>query len=171
MAGMWMLMPPLAQADEAANPPLPYVLRQAVAKAPATLYTVTPCSPCDSARAMLLQRGIPFDELTVNRSQDLKAFVSRFGDSSMPSLTLGGKRLTGFTPDDWNDYLDVAGYPSESALPPGYHQPTAHPLADADDGSASPSQRSGKVGGSPSDTDSRAPSAAPGGTTIPGFRF
>lgn len=116
---------------------LPYALRQARTRFPVTLYTSTACPPCDDARAMLHARGIPFDERTVQSAADADAFKRLFNETRMPLATIGAQRLMGYEPEQWRDYLNAAGYPPKSQLPPGYQRPAAAPLAPAQPATAS----------------------------------
>lgn len=114
------------------NPPaLPYTLRQVVRKFPVTLYAGNDCAPCNSARALLRQRGIPYTEHTVNSAEDIAALQHLAGDASVPYLTVGNQRLTGFSEVDWTQTFDAAGYPPSSQLPTSYRPPPASPLVPA----------------------------------------
>ena len=107
---------------------LPYELKQAAGKFPVTLYTATKCAPCDSARSMLMGRGIPFSERTVSTNEDIEALQRFNGDASLPAASIGSQRLRGYSPTEWAQYLDAAGYPQTSALPAGYRNGAASPL-------------------------------------------
>ena len=107
---------------------LPFELRQVATKFPVTLYTSAKCAPCDSGRALLNSRGIPFTERTVSTNEDTESLQRIAGDSSLPFLTIGGQRLKGFSDAEWGQYLDAAGYPKVSALPAGYKNAAASPL-------------------------------------------
>ena len=107
---------------------LPFELRQVANKYPVALYTASKCGPCDSARAMLNGRGIPFTERTVNTPEDAESLQRISGDTSLPFVTLGGQRLKGFTDSEWTQYLDAAGYPKTSVLAAGYKNPAPTPL-------------------------------------------
>jgi glutaredoxin len=107
---------------------LPFELKQAVGKFPVTLYTAAECSPCESARSLLTSRGIPFNERTVSTAEDSEQLKKISGETALPFLTIGGQRIKGFSPTDWAQYLDAAGYPASSMLPKGYKNPPATPL-------------------------------------------
>lgn len=110
---------------------LPIVLREAVSRFPVTLYTTSPCQPCDAARASLRQRGVPFHERTGgSTSTDQEAWLRAVGSLDTPSLTIGSQLLRGYSSDTWNSYLDTAGYPRESRLPANYVPPAATPLVE-----------------------------------------
>ncbi len=107
---------------------LPFELKQPVSKFPVTLYTAAECSPCESARSLLNSRGIPFNERTVSSAEDSEQLKKLSGESALPFLTIGAQRIKGFSPADWTQYLDAAGYPASSMLPKGYKNPPASPL-------------------------------------------
>ncbi len=109
---------------------LPFELRQVANRYPVVLYTTTNCAPCDSGRAMLAGRGIPFAEKTVTTLQDGAALKNRGIDGTLPLLTIGSQQLRGYSDQNWTQYLDAAGYPARSQLPASYRAPPASPLAD-----------------------------------------
>jgi len=113
----------------AAEVSLPLELRQATSRYPATLY-VTPsgCEPCDSARQLLRQRGVPFTEKQIVTADDSDALERLTGARDAPTLTLGSQTLKGLSAEVWTSYLDAAGYPRESRLPANYQYPAATPL-------------------------------------------
>jgi glutaredoxin len=107
---------------------LPYTLRQAVARYPATLYAAPNCAPCDSARALLRQRGVPVREWIIDRAEDVAELQRREGQIELPILRLGAQRLQGFETGDWQRTLDAAGYPRSSQLPPTWRAAPPQPL-------------------------------------------
>ncbi|NMM84647.1 NrdH-redoxin [Rhodococcus sp. SRB_17] len=107
---------------------LPYELRQIATRFPVTLYTGADCTPCASARNLLVQRGVPFTERTVASNEDIDALQRLSGGSSLPFGTIGGQQLTGFSDSEWTQYLDAAGYPKQSQLPPQYRRAAPTPL-------------------------------------------
>ena len=107
---------------------LPYQLNQVAQRFPVTLYSGKDCAPCDSGRNLLVNRGIPFTEKTVNTDADVKALQRLTGDTNLPVATVGGQRLSGFSDAEWSQYLDAAGYPKQSQLPRNYRQPAPTPL-------------------------------------------
>ena len=119
---------PVGPATAAPMAELPYALRQAVSRYPATLYTAPNCSPCDSARALLRQRGIPSSEITIVRTEDIAELQHREGTVQLPLLRLGAQRLQGFEANDWHATLDAAGYPRTSQLPRTWRAAPARPL-------------------------------------------
>jgi glutaredoxin len=106
---------------------LPFELRQAASRYPVTLYTSPGCSTCVTGRSMLMSRGIPFAEKTVISNDDIEAF-KRMGATTVPLLTIGSQQVKGFSESEWAQYLDAAGYPSTSQLPPSYVPSPATPL-------------------------------------------
>ena len=107
---------------------LPYELQQVASKYPVTFYTSADCSPCASARAMLISRGIPFAEKTVSSNDDVLALQRVSGQTSLPFLTIGSQQLKGFSDVEWTQYLNAAGYPPSSVLPATYRAPAPTPL-------------------------------------------
>ena len=102
----------------AAEADLPFELRQVAAKYPVTLYvTTTVCEPCNSARQLLKQRGIPFSEKLVVSAEDSEALERLSGAREAPTLSIGPQILRGYAAETWVAYLDAAGYPRESRLP------------------------------------------------------
>lgn len=107
---------------------LPYELRQVTARYPVTFYSGPECAPCGSARVFLNARGIPFTEKTVSTQDDVSALQRLSGNVNLPFLTIGGQQLSGYSEAEWTQFLDAAGYPRSSQLPPGYRQAAATPL-------------------------------------------
>ncbi len=110
---------------------LPFDLRQVASKYPVTLYTGENCSPCSSARALLMGRGVPFTEKTVITVDDAAALQRLSGENSLPFGSIGGQQLKGFSDAEWTQFLNAAGYPAASVLPSNYRQPAATPLVTA----------------------------------------
>ncbi|HET8748907.1 MAG TPA: glutaredoxin family protein [Ramlibacter sp.] len=120
---------PLGAAPAAAGvAALPTPLRAVVARYPVTLYTGRDCGPCDAARSYLASRGVPFTEKTVATEADVRAVRNLSGANSLPFATLGRQHLVGFSDTEWAQYLDAAGYPPTSQLPPGYRNPPPSPV-------------------------------------------
>ena len=110
---------------------LPQELRQATSRYPVTLYVTTgACEPCDGARQLLRQRGVPFSEKQVVTAEDSEALERLTGARDAPTVTLGAQTLKGLSTEVWNSYLDAAGYPRESRLPANYQYPAATPLTE-----------------------------------------
>lgn len=107
---------------------LPAELRSAAGRYPVTLYTSADCSPCTAARNLLVSRGVPFTEKTVSSNDDILALQRLAGEARLPFGTIGGQHVKGFSDAEWTQYLDAAGYPKASQLPPGYRNPAPTPL-------------------------------------------
>ena len=107
---------------------LPYELQQVAQRYPVTLYTRDDCAPCDSGRALLSTRGVPFNERQVKTPADVDAFQRLSGETSLPLLAIGGQQLKGFSDTTWSQYLDAAGYPKSIRLPASYRNPPAQPM-------------------------------------------
>ncbi len=123
-----------AAVPAAAEPDLPFELRQAASKYPVTLYvTSTACEPCNSGRQMLKQRGIPFNERLVVTAEDSEALERLSGAREAPTLGIGSQILRGYAAEVWSSYLDAAGYPRDSRLPSTYQYRAAAPVVDRRD--------------------------------------
>jgi glutaredoxin len=107
---------------------LPQALRVATMRFPVTLYSAADCPPCDTARQLLVQRGVPFTEKLIVSEDDASAMERALGARTVPSLTIGSQALRGLSQADWTAYLDAAGYPRESKLPSNWQAPAATPL-------------------------------------------
>ena len=115
----------------AANTTLPFELRQIASKYPVTLYTGDNCTPCASARTLLMTRGVPFSEKTVKTADDSQALQRLSGENTLPFVTIGSQQLKGFSDAEWTQFLNAAGYPAVSVLLPSYRQLPAVPLVAA----------------------------------------
>lgn len=107
---------------------LTYTLRQTVDRYPVTLYAGKDCPPCDAARAMLQNRGVPFAERTVATNDDIEALKRLSGEGRLPLGTIGTKQLKGYNSTAWAEYLAAAGYAERITLPSAYRNGIAAPL-------------------------------------------
>lgn len=141
-----------------ADPALPLELRQPASKYPVTLYTVTgACDPCQSARQLLRQRGIPYSEKQVVSTEDSEALERLSGGRDAPTLAIGSQMMRGFAPEVWSSYLDAAGYPRESRLPAGYQYAAATPIVERTN-VASPAARASQADATPTAPPTASPS-------------
>lgn len=122
------LSPSGRSGDSSASGELPFELREAMNRYPVTIYTGDNCEPCSAARSLLTRRGVPYTERTITTAQDVEALKRMGMEATVPIATIGGQRLKGYSEGDWSDYLDAAGYPKSSRLPPGYRNAAASPL-------------------------------------------
>jgi glutaredoxin len=127
------------------NSILPGDLRATATKFPVTLYTGKDCAPCATARNALVARGVPFTEKTINNNEDIDSLTNLFGVATLPSASIGGQQLKGYSDQEWTQYLDAAGYPKTSLLPAAYRSPAPSPLvvkaAAAQPAAAAPAER------------------------------
>ncbi len=144
---------------------LNYALSQAMQNFPVTLFTpVDECTPCNSGRAYLKKRGIPFTEKTIKTNADNAKLKEAGGNGQLPFLTIGRHSHTGFTESEWSATLTAAGYPESNQLPAHYKNPDPAPAAPQS---------------SPASKAVAQPVEAPGPTELPpaqgdappGFRF
>ncbi len=107
---------------------LPPELQKVVAKYPVTLFVTVDCTPCDNARTLLRQRGIPHAEKIVQSGDDADTLQRLTGTRDVPTLMIGVQAVPGLEPQTWNGYLNAAGYPQQSMLPAGYAFAAPTPL-------------------------------------------
>lgn len=119
---------PITRSAGTGTASLPAEVRAAAQRFPVTLYTGADCGPCLTARSFLMARGVPFTERTIITQDDVQAFQRLSGGTSMPFATIGGQHIRGFSESEWGQYLDAAGYPRTSQLPPSYRNPDPSPL-------------------------------------------
>lgn len=150
-------------APTSSNDALPFELRQITNRFPVTLYTGANCAPCVSARNLLVNRGVPFTERTVSSNEDIEALQRLSGDASLPFGSIGGQQIHGFSDSEWSQYLDAAGYPKQSRLPPSYKRPAATPLVAAKP--VTPASAPDEAAPSPLPAARTVPAPAPSGPT------
>ena len=149
-----------------ANGALPFELRQVVQKFPVTLYLGDNCGPCQSARTLLVSRGVPFVEKTVNTNEDSQALQRLSGDNSLPFATIGGQQLKGYSDSEWTQFLNAAGYPASSVLPGSYRPAAATPMVAV---SAAPPTAARPAAAAR--TQAPVPDSAPAAANPSGIRF
>jgi glutaredoxin len=108
----------------AADPQMPFATQEAMKRNPATLFVSTDCGGlCDSGRALLAKRGVPYAERNAQTDKAAAEEVKkRTGGLQVPVLLLGEKPVKGFDEALWNTALDSAGY-ARTAIP-GQNRPT-----------------------------------------------
>lgn len=119
---------PTVSAGANSSQSLPFELRGPAQRYPVTLYTAANCGACVSARTFLANRGIPFTERTVASNEDIEALQRIAGSPTVPFATIGAQQLKGYSESEWSQFLDAAGYPKVSILPPGWRNPPPSPL-------------------------------------------
>lgn len=143
---------------------LPYEVAEAMKKNPVTLYSSANCTPCDTARTMLISRGIPFSEKTVRTTEDIDYLREVSGDSQVPVMTIGKNKHQGYTASQWEEALIAAGYPATNRLPKAYRNPPPE--------AAAPRKEAPVQEASASAPEALLPEpASPAGNAPPGFRF
>ena len=162
-----------AGGGETSGVSLPYTLATAVRNYPVILFTTKPCSGCDQGRAFLKARGIPFTEKTVSTEADGEKLKEAGGSGSMPFLTVGSAKSTGFQSDAWTSMLNVALYPATKMLPASYQYPAAASAAPKPV-KAEPDQNALRIAAAAQEEEKRrketaAKPKAP--TAPPGFQF
>jgi glutaredoxin len=154
---------PLRAGEPAPAAALPADLAAVARRFPVTLVVAADCAPCDEARTWLRARGVPYAERSVSSEADTAALRRLSGATDLPVAMIGRQVVRGFQEQEWAGYLDAAGYPRTSRLPPGYRFEAAAALAPA------PATAAVSPAAAPPPGPVAEPS--PGGTVIPGFRF
>ena len=149
---------------------LPFELRQLAGKYPVTLYSGSNCEPCNSGRALLTGRGVPFTEKTVTTEEDSQALQRLSGANSLPFMTLGSQQIKGFSDAEWTQYLNAAGYPASSTLPASYRAAPATPLVALAPAPASAPAAKSAANSAPAARPVR-PQAQPSASNPAGIRF
>jgi glutaredoxin len=94
-----------------------YAAKTAREKYPVTLYASACGIPCDQARQLLADRGVPFSNRDPQASPEAQTELQKLtGRLSVPVLVVGSDKIDGFESGQWQAALDRAGYP-KSALP------------------------------------------------------
>lgn len=102
-----------------------YAAKTAREKHPVTLYTSTCGAPCDQARQLLSERGVPHSSKDLQADEEARAAVQKLtGKLNVPVLLVGSDKLEGFEAGQWQAALDRAGYPKS---PPRDRSPAAKP--------------------------------------------
>ena len=104
-----------------------YSLKEAMKKAPVTLFATECGMACDEARKLLNKRGIPFTlknpETQAKYADELKQLG---GGLTVPVLLVGSKTAKGFEVSQWNSLLDQAGYPqADGSIAPASNKEAA----------------------------------------------
>ncbi|HEY6094644.1 MAG TPA: glutaredoxin family protein [Gallionellaceae bacterium] len=119
--------------DAAEDELLPYASRVARQNFPVTMYVAENCGDlCVQARGLLNKRGIPFTEKFISTAAESKALVELAGSFAIPTLVVGRTVLKGFDASQWQNELDIAGYPKTAPygvrpVPPS--KPASAPVA------------------------------------------
>jgi Domain of unknown function (DUF4124) len=103
--------------DTGQDEDLPYETLVALQNFPVTLYLSENCGEtCDKARSLLNKRGVPFSEKLLKTKQDIDALKQLSGIGGVvPVLEIGKNFLRGFLESQWNNELDIAGYPKTAS--------------------------------------------------------
>lgn len=84
----------------------------AAQRTPVVLYSTPSCSACDSARAYMKSRGVPFQDKNVLDNSDLQQELkAKSGEISVPTILVGEKVMRGYVQSLLEDELTAAGYP------------------------------------------------------------
>jgi hypothetical protein len=88
-----------------------FAIREATRKFPVRLWTTPNHELSDLARAVLVQRGVPFNETVVQTDDEANAMKNLTGETNFPLLSVGRQNIRGFSEEAYQQALDLAGYP------------------------------------------------------------
>ncbi len=89
-----------------------YSARTAREKFPVTLFSTACGAPCDQAKQLLGERGVPYSSKDPQVSPEANAELKKLtGRLSVPVLVVGQEKIDGFETGQWHALLDKAGYP------------------------------------------------------------
>ena len=80
------------------------------AKGSVKLYTTTWCGYCTKARAHLKSKGIPYEDLDVEKSAQGKQEYASLKARGVPVILIGSQRMDGFDPARMDTMLKAAGH-------------------------------------------------------------
>lgn len=110
---------PSATPDKA-GAQVPFMLARVTKDFPVTLYTSPNCAePCQAARDLLNQRGVPFSEVQVWEEEGNAELKRLSGNTQVPTIKVGSSVQSGYDPTFYDALLDTAGYPRAGVLPVG----------------------------------------------------
>ena len=108
-----------------------YSARTAREKHPVTLYASDCGAPCNQARQLLSERGVPFSNKDPQANPEAQAELQKLtGRLRVPVLVVGSDKIDGFETGQWQAMLDKAGYP-KTPMPGAKPVPAAQPAAPA----------------------------------------
>ncbi len=83
------------------------------AEHPIILFSAVNCEACTLVRDQLNNRGLPFTEKDSSEDPDTQTELAEVtgGPLTVPTLTIGEYKFTGYNSTDINAALDNAGYP------------------------------------------------------------
>ena len=130
----------------------PYAVQVAVKKNPVIAYLSNCGELCDSARALLARRGIPYTARDPEKNtNDAAALRKQIGGLEVPVMMVGETQVKGYDEANWNSALDAGGYPrvnpftkppvpkkSEPAAAPTPPPPVAPPAQDGQENAPQP---------------------------------
>lgn len=83
---------------------------------PILFYSVPECAACDMVRTYLSNAGMPFTEVDVADDYDAQQSMKKdVGNLNVPTVSVGGRTLSGFNASALDTILDVVGYPVGAA--------------------------------------------------------
>ncbi|MDA0823578.1 MAG: glutaredoxin family protein [Proteobacteria bacterium] len=86
---------------------------QAAADSPVVLYSAPNCGACELVRTQLNGRNIPYTEKDATSDTSVQSELAAItgGPLTVPTVTVGEKKFTGYNHSDLKSALTGAGYP------------------------------------------------------------
>ena len=92
---------------------MPYATQNAAKNFPVVLYTTPDCGEaCVQARNALVNRTVPFREVSVADQKGAEELKNLSGKAEVPVLRVGTQMQSGFETTAYKNALDAAGYPA-----------------------------------------------------------
>jgi len=86
------------------------------ASTPITVYSVQDCDSCDTVKAYLQTRSIPFQDKMIDGNEELKQeLLAKAKKMQVPALTVGDKVVFGYRRSEIESALSASGYPVKQA--------------------------------------------------------
>ncbi len=106
-----------------------FSLELATKNHPVTFWSSSDCGNiCDSARAHLTRRGVPYTDK--NPKADPAGFKKVSPGNEVPVLQVGSITVKGYLDSEWDSTLDSAGYPRTAVTRPKPPAPALKPAAE-----------------------------------------
>ncbi|UTY58149.1 glutaredoxin family protein [Massilia sp. erpn] len=150
---------------------LPALLAEVARSHPVVLYTAADCAACAEGRALLQARGIPYSEKTVSTVEDHAVLKKAGSAGQLPLLLVGQNKQIGFETATWDGLLNSAGYPANSALPPGYRNPPASSAAPRRPSAAERERQAQEAARAAAEEEARSKRPPPPANAPPDFQF
>lgn len=73
------------------------------------MYSTANCPACTMAKAYFTRKGVPFEDLDIDRSPEARGAFQKLGGRGVPLIMVGNERMEGFSPQRLDQILQGAG--------------------------------------------------------------